>query len=153
MERKIVMWNEIIDDNDLRNFMERVGYFHDSCIKELKYLSGACVNEELSMYPINDRRVLNVIIQCQFEDFSMIEMEFEGLKYLKLFPVDDKYTCEVLDSTMILKEDGIYWCDWGGLSEDDINEYNGTLICASKLRWRSINKCMGQKEFFVSIFE
>ena len=87
------MWNEIIDDNDLRNFMERVGYFHDSCIKELKYLSGAYVNEELSMYPINDRRVLNVIIQCQFEDFSMIEMEFEGLKYLKLFPVDDKYTC------------------------------------------------------------
>ena len=87
-----MMWNEIIDDNDLRNFMERVGYFHDSCIKELKYLSGAYVNEELSMYPINDRRVLNVIIQCQFEDFSMIEMEFEVLKYLKLFPVDDKYT-------------------------------------------------------------
>lgn len=143
------MWNEIIDDNDLKSFMERVGYFHDSCIKELKYLSGAYVDEELSMYPINDRRVLNVIIQRQFKDFSMIEMEFKGLKYLKLFPVDDKYTCEILESTMILKEDGIYWCDCGGLSKDDINEYNGTLICASKLRWRSINKCMGKKEFFV----
>ena len=32
----MVTWNEIIDDNDLKSFMERVGYFHDSCIKELK---------------------------------------------------------------------------------------------------------------------
>ena len=145
------MWNEINNDNDLVSFMNRICFFHDSCIKELKYLSGAYVEENLSMYPVNDCRILKVVIQRQFNDIAMIEMEFEGLRFLKLFPNDEKYTCEILDSTMILKNDCIYWCDCGGLSEIDLDNYSGTMICASKLRWRSIDKCMGQKEFYISI--
>ncbi len=145
------MWMEISDENFLKNFMESVDFFHDSCIKELKYLSGAYVDEELSMYPINDRRVLNVIIQRQYEKNPMIEMEFSGLKYLKLFPVDEGYTCEISDSTMILKEDCIYWCDCGGLLEANLSDYAGTLICASKFRWRPIDKCMGKKAFFIPV--
>ncbi|MDO4337454.1 MAG: hypothetical protein Q4C91_05105 [Eubacteriales bacterium] len=145
------MWTEILDKNALKEFMESVSFFHDSCIKEMKYLSGAYVDEDLSMYPVNDRRVLSVIIQRQFKENSMIEMEFQGLKYLKLFPADDKYTCEILDSTMILKDDCIYWCDQGGLSEADLDAYEGTLLCASKFRWRPVEGCMGQKEFFLPI--
>ena len=64
--------------------MNRVNFFHDSCIKELKYVSGAYIEEDLSMYPLNDKRILNIIIQCQFEDVSMIEMQFIGLKCLRL---------------------------------------------------------------------
>lgn len=145
------MWTEILDKNALKEFMESVAFFHDSCIKEIKYLSGAYVDEDLSMYPVNDRRVLSVIIQRQFKENSMIEMEFQGLKYLKLFPADDKYSCEILDSTMILKDDCIYWCDRGGLSEADLDDYEGTLLCASKFRWRPVDGCMGQKEFFLPI--
>lgn len=145
------MWNEINTDHDLVSFMNKICFFHDSCIKEMKYLSGAYVNEELGMYPVNDRRILKVILQRQFEDISMIEMEFEGLKCLKLFPADAQYTCEIFDSTMILKNDCIYWCDCGGLSEADLDNYRGTMICASKFRWRPIEKCMGQKEFYESI--
>ena len=55
-------WNEITDENSLKEFMERVSFFHDSCIKEMHYLSGAYVNENLDMYPVNDRRILRVII-------------------------------------------------------------------------------------------
>lgn len=145
------MWNEIVDNNDMMTFMNQVEFFHDSCIKEIYYLSGAYVDEELSMYPVNDRRILRVIIQRQFEDNSMIEMEFGSLRYLKLFPADSEYTCEILDSTMIMKEDCIYWCDCGGLSELDLNTYEGTMICATSLRWRSISGCMGQKEFYQPI--
>lgn len=144
------MWHEINNNSDLINFMDTICSFHDSCLKELKYLSGAYVNEELSMYPVNDLRTLKVIIQRQFNNNSMVEMEFLGLKCLKLIPCDDKYTCEILDSTMILKDDCIYWCDSGGLSEIDLDNYEGTMICASKLRWRSIDRCMGQKEFYTS---
>ena len=144
-------WNEITDENSLKEFMERVSFFHDSCIKEMHYLSGAYVNENLDMYPVNDRRILRVIIQRQYEEDSMIEMEFQGLKYLKLFPVDERYTCEILDATMIMKEGYIYWCDWGGLSETDIGSYDGTVICAAKLRWRAISGHMGQEEFYRSI--
>lgn len=145
------MWNEITDNNDLMKFMETISFFHDSCIKEMKYISGAYVNDNLSMYPVNDDRTLNVIIQRQYSDISMFELEFQGLKYLKLFPVDNQYTCEILDATVILKNDCIYWCDCGDLSEDDLDSYCGTVICASKLRWRQINDCMGKNRFFVPV--
>ena len=144
------MWNEVNNNNDLAAFIKKICSFHDSCIKEIKYLSGAYVDDELSMHPVNDRRILKVIIQRQFKDFSTIEMEFEGLKFLKLFPYNEKYTCEISDATMILKNDCIYWCDCGNLSEIDLENYSGTIICASKLRWRSVDKCMGDKEFYIS---
>ena len=144
------MWEIISTNDEILKFMEKVCYFHDSCIKEISYISGAYVDENLSMYPLNNRRVLRVVIQRQYEKDSMIEMEFQGLKHLKLFPVDESYTCEILDSTMIIKDGNIYWCDCGNLSECDIDDYEGTLICASKLKWRSIENHMGGKEFYHS---
>lgn len=145
------MWYNIKSNRDLINFMDAVCSFHDSCIKEMKYVSGAYVDDDLSMYPVNNTRILKVIIQRQFQDNSIIEMEFSGLKYLHLLPLDDRFTCEILDSTMILKDDRIYWCDCGGLLEPDLKNYDGTLICASKLRWRPIDKCMGKEEYYTSI--
>ncbi len=144
------MWHELNDDDDLANFMSRMDFFHDSCIKELHYLSGAYVNKSLSMHPVNDCRKLRVVVQRQCEKNSMIELEFHGLNFLKLFPVDENYTCEILDSTMIMKDGNIYWCDCGGLSAEVLESYTGTLICASKLRWRSIEKHMGKEEFYRS---
>lgn len=144
------MWHVVHDNDDLASLLSYTHSFHDSCIKELKYLSGAYVDEELSMWPVNDRRSLGMVIQCQSKTAPMIEMEFEGLKYLKLIPQDDGYTCEILDATMIMKKDCIYWCDSGGLAESDLVNYGGTIICASKLRWRSIKQRMGPKEFYSS---
>lgn len=145
------MWYEINSQRELINFLEKMCYFHDSCIKEMKYYSGAYVNDNLSMHPINDKRVLCIVVQRQFENNSMIEIEFSGLKFLKLFPECEKYTCEILESTMILKKDCVYWCDSGGLSESDLDNYNGTMICANKFRWRCIDDCMGKKEFYKSV--
>lgn len=144
------MWNEIESCEDLFKFLDIVSFFHDSCIKEIKYLSGAYVDNDLSMYPINDSRILSIVIQRQFENIHTIEMRFEKLKFLKLYPVDDSYTCEIHDATLIWKDECIWWCDCGGLSEADIADYTGTVICASKLRWRSIENRMGRKAFYHS---
>lgn len=144
------MWREIVNENDIKQFMQKVDYFHDSCIKEIAYLSGAYVDDNLSMYPINDYRTLKVIIQRQADELSMIELQFERLKYLKLVPIDDRYTCEIHDSTMLIKEEYIYWCDCGQLTGCDLEKYNGTIVAASKLKWRYIDKCMGNQEFFVA---
>lgn len=145
------MWNEVVNNSDLTDFMEMVGYFHDSCIKEMRYLSGAYVTEQFAMHPINDCRVLWVVIQRQSKSFSMIEMEFRGLKYLKLLPIGEGYTCELLDATMIMNNEGIHWCDCGGVTEANLENYNGTVICSEKFRWRSINNCMGSDEFYKSV--
>lgn len=142
------MWNDITNEEDLLSFTEFMDSFHDSCIKELMYISGAYVDENLSMYPVNDRRSLYVIFQRQDDEYPVIELEFKGLKYLKLFPTDDQYTCEILDSTLILKNKCVYWADCGELSEEDIENYKGTIICSSKLRWRSIDGFMGKELFF-----
>ena len=80
----------------------------------------------------------------------MIEMEFIGLKILKLFPVDERYTCEILDSTMFMRDGHIFWCDCGSLSDFDVDNYTGTLICASELRWRPIVNHMGENKFYRS---
>ena len=144
------MWETINDSNDILHFMESMCYFHDSCIKEMSYVSGAHVSDDLSMYPLNNLRVLRVIIQRQYENNSMIEMEFHGLKRLKLFPVDESYTCEIVEAAMVKKDGDIYWSDCGDLLESESNDYMGTLICASKLRWRSIENRMGEKEFYQS---
>lgn len=144
------MWHEIDNANDLASFMVAMNFFHDSCIKEINYLSGAYVGEDLSMRPVNDRRMLKVLIQRQVEENPMVEMEFEGLKCFHLFPCDDRYTCEILDSTMMFQNGFIYWCDSGDVNEIDLDEYEGTMICASSLRWRSITGCMGPEEFYIS---
>ena len=61
------MWNEIITETDARKFVNRVYGFHDSCIKELNYISGAYVAEDFGMYPLNTKRCLKLIIQSQME--------------------------------------------------------------------------------------
>lgn len=144
------MWETIHTNDEIFKFMESVCHFHDSCIKEISYISGAYVSENLSMHSLNVRRVLRVVIQRQYEKDSMIEMEFQGLKHLKLFPLDESYTCEILDSTMIMKDGNFYWCDCGNVLESDLDDYAGTLICASGFRWRSIENHMGDKAFYHS---
>lgn len=104
----------------------------------MRYISGAYVTEELSMYPINAKRSLSVIVQRQFEDIPVLELEFMGLDYMNLRPVDQNHTCEIIDATLMVKGNRIYWCDWGGLSGDELDTYDRTLICAEKLRWRAI---------------
>lgn len=145
------MWNEIVNNDDAEAFMDKFIFFHDSCIKELKYLSGAYVDEQLQMHPINDKRLLRVVIQRQYEELSAIELEFIGVKYLKLFPDDERYTCEILDSSLILKDNCIIWCDCGSLTENNFDDYQGTVICATKLRWRYVDNYLGDKELYVSL--
>lgn len=149
-ELEKIMWNEIADEKCIQNFMNKVGFFHDSCIKEMHYYSGAYVDDNLAMYPTNDKRILNIIIQRQFEELSMIELQFIGLKSLNLFPTNEEYTCEILDSKMFIKDGFIYWCDCEEVSEDDFEDYEGTLISASKLGWRAIESKMGKEEFYVA---
>lgn len=143
------MWNEIVNKNDLRSFMDIFLGFHDSCIKEIKYVSGAFVDENLSMYPINDKRRLRMIIQRQYKNPSTIEMDFIGLIKLKISPLDENYTCEILGATMGIKNDCIYWCDCDGISENDIDNYNGTLICSSRFRWRTADEYIGENEIYI----
>ena len=144
------MWTEITNDEELTDFLNSIYYFHDSCIKEMKYYSGAYVCDDLGMYPTNNRRVLKVVIQRQFGDIPTMEMEFSGLRFLRLSPSNEKYTCEILDATMVIKDGCIYWCDCGGITDSEFDDYEGTIICAEKFRWRPIENGLGPNEYYRS---
>ena len=144
------MWNEIRNDSDIQKFMKLNYNFHDSCIKELKYTSGAYVKDNW-MHPINSKRILTVIIHGSFDRHSAIEMEFSGLEYINLNPVDEKYSCEIFGATMLIKNFFIYWCDDDCVTLDNIDNYSGTVICASKLRWRYADEYMGEDEVFIPV--
>ena len=141
------MWITVNTNEEIKRFMASMCEFHDSCIKEMHYVSGAYVGNNLGMYPLNDKRLLKVVIQRQFDDPSMLEMEFSGIKFMKLQPLDAKYTCEISGAVMFKKDGLIYWCDdYVDISSADNIEC--TLICAEKLRWRSIAQHIGADEFY-----
>lgn len=142
------MWNEIRTEKDITLFMESIDYFHDSCLKELKYTSGAYVAEDLSMLPINRLRVLKMIIQRQAENPSAIELVFTGLNYCKLVPCSPQFTCEILDATLLWKDGNIFWADRGGLTASQIERYSGTVISAAGLKWRVVNAYIGCAEVY-----
>ena len=143
------MWKELRTQHEIDNFMKEIIGFHDSCIKEIKYSSGAYVETNLSMSPVNTKRTLTVLIQRQFEDISALELEFSELEYISMYPVKQDYTCEIF----FVKDGLIYWCDNGDVKEDDIHNYKGTVICSKKVRWRNASELIGKRDFYKSANE
>ena len=130
------MWQEIKTEMELQTFMEKLHFFHDSCIKDIQYISGAYVNAELRMHAINDRRLLRVLVQRQCAELATLELEFGGLKYMNLIPLDETYTCEILAAALYFQDGYIYWCDKTADDTQDAGPFESILICAERLRWR-----------------
>ena len=143
------MWQKIRCEDEIKLFLNEVNYLHDSCIKELKYTSGAYVDEQLAMYPINDKRTLCMILQLQNKNYKAIELEFVGVERFQLAPVSPNFTCEILGVTMYLKDDNIYWFDDINIISPNITNYNGTAICARHARWRISNRFIGSQDVYV----
>ena len=137
------MWNEIKNESDTKMFVNRVYGFHDSCIKELNYISGAYVAEDFGMHPLNTKRCLKLIIQSQMETVGTIEMEFSGVEFFSMRPCSEEWTCEILEASLVIKEGKIWWYDEAERFVEDPQEYGGNVICAEKMRWRFLKDRMG----------
>ena len=86
------MQTEIKSENELKAFSEKYYAFHDSCVKEFCYVSGAYADEE-GLSPFNYKRILRLVLQgCAYSNCTL-ELEFSGLNHLKLFPIPEEYTC------------------------------------------------------------
>ena len=134
------MWTELKTVEELTAFMNRVSWFHDSVLKELSYVSGAYVDEELSMHPVDDKACLRVLIQRQNETLPELELEFSGLQELRLYPTDSSYTSEIFDAALFLRNGYICFCDCGDIGPENFNDYRGTSVRAKSLRWRPVTR-------------
>lgn len=145
-----MMWNEIKNESDAKMFVDKVYGFHDSCIKEMNYISGAYVEENLDMHPLNTMRCLKLIIQSQRETVGTIEMEFSGLVFLQLNSFGpEEGTGEILEASLVIKEGKIWWYDEAECFVEDPHEYGGNVICAEKMRWRLLKDRMGNGTILV----
>ena len=137
-------WMEIQTQEDIDFLMDSMGHFHDSCIKELWYTSGAFADEK-GMYPINSKRKMHLILQGR----HAVELVFYDLVSMYLNPVNPAYTCEILGATLILEDGDILFLDNYAQDYRTLFEYEGVgWVRAQKLRWRIIDLYFGQQDIY-----
>lgn len=127
-------WRFIETQENANAFMEEVCGFHDSIIKEIHYISGAFVNIDKSMMPIEDKR--SVLIQVQSQQCRNFEMAFQGVTALNLRPAADNYTGDIFDAAIIVQDESIFFSD--SFMEHVNLIYEGTWITAYSLKWRYV---------------
>lgn len=129
-------FKEIVNEEDIRLLMQEYVGFHDSCIKEIKYVSGSYVNENRSMQPFNDVRRVEVLFQSQIAKKRDLELHFVKLKSMYLEPQDENYDGIIYEASLKQFEGLFYWCDWESFKKEDIDVTKGTWISSEKIMWR-----------------
>lgn len=147
------MWNVIQTQKDADNLINVFGGFHDGCIKEMKYISGEFVAENLSMMPFNTKRELCIIFQRQSDKPCAIEVIFSKLIRMNLSPRDEQYDGIIFGASIFVNEDCIIWVDddikadnlFDILKQDDL-----TWIKAKEMKWRIADEYIGNEEIYIS---
>lgn len=129
-------FKEIKNQDDIDFLMSQYVGFHDSCIKEIKYISGSFVAEDGSMNPINNVREIEVIFQSQISKKRTLQICFEKLKMIYLEPEDESFDCVIYGASIKQFNGLFYWCNWENLKSEEIDKRKGTLISAKKVKWR-----------------
>ena len=114
--------------DELADFLESVCYFHDCCIVDVHYISGAYCSGGW-MHPENDQRELRVHLQ----GWCAGVLIFQGLRFCRLSP-QISGTCEILGASMWADDTGVFWCD-DDVRPETVGSYSGTVICAESVTW------------------
>ena len=61
----ILSYIEIKSDMDIQKLMNEYGGFNDSCIKEMRYVSGGYVDEEGNMCPFDFKKNVYILFHSQ----------------------------------------------------------------------------------------
>lgn len=142
---------EVKTKDDIKVLMDSFAYFHDSCIKELKYYSGAYVSLDRSINPFNSIRDVSVIFQSQCAKIPTIELNFKHIQEIHLRPKSENCDAIIYCPTIFIYKNLIYWCEYDDFSIDKSAMFDGTWLSAEKLTWREVNNGLGNKEQYISL--
>lgn len=153
------IWKEIGNKEDVETLMNYFQWFHDSCIISLQYKSGNTVLDDGAMtFPKETDVVANVVLQSQFE-CKKIELEFIGVYRMHLLGFGENFDNGLLYGASILflknYKSSTYakaktvtaWVDYDYDEENgetiefsyEDEEFDGSYIIASKIRWRAFD--------------
>jgi hypothetical protein len=143
-------WYDVSNQSDIDYLNEIYGGFHDACITELRYISGADVDENLSMgFGESIDRKLFVVFKRQWKPMK-IELLFEGMRQMNIAGWQNHYFSDISDCYLALHNDLIkgrddnliVWADNAGFNPKEIYERNvlseplTTYIISEKLKWK-----------------
>lgn len=137
-------WNEIKTTDDIKNLQMLFGGFHDSCLKELYLWTDSYVDEELSMAMSSGTNV-RILFQRQFENFSAIELLFEGVTQFHMTPSPEDYDSIINGATLLFEDELFYWTDDSSWRPKKSIDYDVNLISSKGLKWRDVSSWMGEK--------
>lgn len=138
-------FHEINNEDDIKLLMQKFDGFHDSCIKEILYYSGASVDKSGAMYPFNDKRIVKIIVQSQYADVRVIEMKFDFVHKLNLEPRLPTYDCVIYGAVLKKVGDLFYWSDYYDFDANRLEDMDVTWISAEKVSWRELEGALGEE--------
>lgn len=118
-------WNEITNEEEAEDMMNHTGGLHDWYLISITANSNPYSCEEMAKVQLkfNSQAAFDVILE--FEECIGIDYAFETYN-------------RIYSSSIIFKDDYIYWVDNDEVDLDDIHKYNN--ISAKKLRWKFVVK-------------
>lgn len=144
-------YKELKKEEDILEFMDLFSYFHDSCLKELKYVSGSYVNDDLTMSPKDSVRTINAIFQSQNKGLSSVEIIFFNVERLNLVPRADNYDSIILGAHLSLVDNDFYWAEFEDFDYQNVTEFNGTWIKCKGIKWRELSNSLGRDLIFKGV--
>lgn len=149
------MWNEIVTEDDIANFMDFYENFHDSCIVSLNYSSGRFVDEKNAVIGSSEKEhKLTVVFNSPWA--KPVELLFEGVRKFSFPAWQDSFFEDIYDAYLAFhtellgktRDDRlIVWSDKGWFSpakyveEKLLSRYHeqASYVIAEKLFWRIID--------------
>ncbi|GAA0084885.1 hypothetical protein UT300007_13240 [Clostridium sp. CTA-7] len=143
-------WYEVKEQRDIDYLLKEYCGFHDSCLVELNYKSGAYVDKERSMcFGTSEERELHMIFQSQCTGI-MLELLFTNVKKFHVAGWQEYYSCDIFDCYLEIRNDLIMgrdnnlivWADTEGFNPKEeveryiLNEQMTTYVIAANLKWR-----------------
>ena len=141
-------WHEIQNNTDINKLLEGFRGFHDACIKELHHISGAYIQDNLSMNPENYNGKVSIIFQSQINEIGTLELEFSEGVQININTSNQQGYGLLLDAFIGYIDGVIYWADYDGWTPQLSNKNDSTWFAAKNARWRILEDCLGTDSIY-----
>lgn len=139
-------WIEIKEPSHITELLDRFGYFHDSCLREMYMWTGTYVNEDLSMVVRGDLDTkVKLLFQRQDANPSAIELLFEQVTAIHMSPSPENADSIIYHAIILKYEDQFYWADDYQWHPQENRDACSSWISAKTVKWREVNTWMGEK--------
>lgn len=127
------MWNEIKSQEDIDLFMKQVLSFHDSCIRETRYISGTYIDKDGAMV-MNTNPFMYIKFDTQrSSSFTWFEFELGGIDNFSI-KINLNSTLDIYSATFFKKNDWFYW-----YSDEYADENSEYMFRCQTIRWRILS--------------